>query len=422
MTNQIKPAKPKQIERDVVIVGGGLAGLPLALALSAHGVSVSVIDVLDPTTATDAAFDGRISSIALASSRMLQQLGIWPDLEAHAQPIADIVVTDGKVREGASPFFLHFDHQEIGDEPLGYMIENRHVRIALLKAVERAVEKGEPLELLAPAKVSSLNLKSAQPVVTLADGTELVADLCVAADGRGSMVRGWAEFKTIGWDYDQLGIVTTVEHELPHEGVAQELFLPSGPFAILPMVGNRSSLVWTEKSELGRTIMGLDDARFAQECEARFGSYLGKVKPVGPRWSYPLSLQLAQDYVKPGVALIGDAAHGIHPLAGQGLNLGLRDVAALAEVVVEAKRLGLGMGQMNVLERYQTWRRFDNVSLALMCDGLNRLFSNDVGPLRFIRDLGLGLVNKIGPARKLFMRHAGGTVGELPKLMQGRKI
>jgi len=422
MINQIKSAKPKQTERDVVIVGGGLAGLPLALALSAHGVSVSVIDVVDPTTATDAAFDGRISSIALASSRMLQQLGVWSDLEAHAQPIADIVVTDGKVREGASPFFLHFDHQEIGDEPLGYMIENRHVRIALLKAIERAVENGEPLELLAPAKVSSLNLKSAQPVVTLADGSELVADLCVAADGRGSMVRGWAEFKTIGWDYDQLGIVTTVEHELPHDGVAQELFLPSGPFAILPMVGNRSSLVWTEKSELGRAIMGLDDARFAQECEARFGSYLGKVKPVGPRWSYPLSLQLAQDYVKPGVALIGDAAHGIHPLAGQGLNLGLRDVAALAEVVVEAKRLGLGMGQMNVLERYQTWRRFDNVSLALMCDGLNRLFSNDVGPLRFIRDLGLGLVNKIGPARKLFMRHAGGTVGELPKLMQGREI
>ncbi|MBV1934825.1 MAG: FAD-dependent monooxygenase, partial [Parvibaculaceae bacterium] len=208
MINQIKSAKPKQTERDVVIVGGGLAGLPLALALSAHGVSVSVIDVVDPTTATDAAFDGRISSIALASSRMLQQLGVWSDLEAHAQPIADIVVTDGKVREGASPFFLHFDHQDIGDEPLGYMIENRHVRLALLKALERAVENGEPLELLAPAKVLSLNLKSAQPVVTLADGSELVADLCVAADGRGSMVRGWAEVKTIGWDYDQLGIVT----------------------------------------------------------------------------------------------------------------------------------------------------------------------------------------------------------------------
>ena len=422
MSEENRATGPKPVSRDVVIVGGGLAGLPLALALSAHGVSVSVIDVLDPAHATDAAFDGRISSIALASARMLQQLGVWPDLEAHAQPVADIIVTDGKVREGASPFFLHFDHQEIGDEPLGYMIENRHVRIALLKAVERAIAKGEPLELLAPAKVSKLNLKSARPVVSLADGTELVADLCVAADGRGSMVRGWAGFKTVGWDYDQLGIVTTVEHELSHDGVAQELFLPSGPFAILPMVGNRSSLVWTEKSELGRAIMGLDDERFAQECKARFGSYLGEVKPVGPRWSYPLSLQLAQDYVKPGVALIGDAAHGIHPLAGQGLNLGLRDVAALAEVVVEAKRLGLGMGQMNVLERYQTWRRFDNVSLALICDGLNRLFSNDVGPLRFIRDLGLGLVNKIAPARKMFMRHARGTVGELPKLMQGQPI
>ena len=231
-----------------------------------------------------------------------------------------------------------------------------------------------------------------------------------------------AGIKTVGWDYGQTGIVTTVEHELPHEGVAQEYFLPGGPFAILPMVGNRASLVWTEKTEAAKTILALDDEAFAEEMRARFGDYLGACRPVGPRWSYPLSLQLARDYVRPRLALVGDAAHGIHPIAGQGLNLGLRDVAAAAEVIVDAARLGLDIGALTVLERYQRWRRFDNVALSLLMDGLNRLFSNDIAPVRLARDLGLGLVNQIGPARRFFMRHAGGAVGDLPRLLRGEAI
>ncbi|MEP0709326.1 FAD-dependent monooxygenase [Parvibaculum sp.] len=404
-------------DSDILIAGGGLSGLPLALACAQGGLSVTVVDALDPATATDAKFDGRVSAIALASCRMLEQLGVTQHLEGQMQPINDIMVTDGRVREGASPFFLHFDHREIGDEPLGNLIENRHIRIALQKAVA-----AEPLiRLLAPQSVARLDY-GAQVTATLGDGGTVTARLCFAADGRNSRAREAAGIKTIGWDYGQTGIVCTVEHELPHEGVAQEYFLPGGPFAILPMVGNRSSLVWTEKTADAKAILALDDAAFAEEMRARFGDYLGACAPVGPRWSYPLTLQLARDYVRPRLALIGDAAHGIHPIAGQGLNLGLRDVAAAAEVVVDAARLGLDIGALDVLERYQRWRRFDNVALSLLMDGLNRLFSNDIGPVRLARDLGLGVVSRIGPARRFFMRHAGGVVGDLPRLLRGEAV
>ncbi|MBO6677408.1 FAD-dependent monooxygenase [Parvibaculum sp.] len=404
-------------DSDILIAGGGLSGLPLALACAQGGLSVTVVDALDPATATDAKFDGRVSAIALASCRMLEQLGVTQHLEGQMQPINDIMVTDGRVREGASPFFLHFDHREIGNEPLGNLIENRHIRIALQKAVA-----AEPLiRLLAPQSVTRLDY-GAQAVATLGNGETVSARLCFAADGRNSPAREAAGIKTIGWDYGQTGIVSTVEHELPHEGVAQEYFLPGGPFAILPMVGNRSSLVWTEKTEDAKAILALDDAAFADEMRARFGDYLGACAPVGPRWSYPLTLQLARDYIRPRLALIGDAAHGIHPIAGQGLNLGLRDVAAAAEVVVDAARLGLDIGALDVLERYQRWRRFDNVALSLLMDGLNRLFSNDIGPVRLARDLGLGVVSRIGPARRFFMRHAGGVVGDLPRLLRGEAV
>ena len=404
-------------DSDILIAGGGLSGLPLALACAQGGLSVTVVDALDPATATDAKFDGRVSAIALASCRMLEQLGVTQHLEGQMQPINDIMVTDGRVREGASPFFLHFDHREIGNEPLGNLIENRHIRIALQKAVA-----AEPLiRLLAPQSVTRLDY-GAQAVATLGNGETVSARLCVAADGRNSPARDAAGLQTIGWDYGQTGLVSTVEHELPHEGVAQEYFLPGGPFAILPMVGNRSSLVWTEKTEDAKAILALDDAAFADEMRARFGDYLGACAPVGPRWSYPLTLQLARDYIRPRLALIGDAAHGIHPIAGQGLNLGLRDVAAAAEVVVDAARLGLDIGALDVLERYQRWRRFDNVALSLLMDGLNRLFSNDIGPVRLARDLGLGVVSRIGPARRFFMRHAGGVVGDLPRLLRGEAV
>lgn len=404
-------------DSDILIVGGGLSGLPLALACAQGGLSVTVVDALDPATATDAAFDGRVSAIAFASCRMLAQLGVTQHLEGQMQPINDIMVSDGRVREGASPFFLHFDHKEIGDEPLGHLIENRHMRIAL----QKAVADQKLIRLIAPQGVKRVDY-GAQAVATLGNGETVSARLCFAADGRGSPTREAAGIKTVGWDYGQTGIVCTVEHEVPHEGVAQEYFLPGGPFAILPMVGNRSSLVWTEKTADAKAILALSDEAFADEMRARFGDYLGACAPVGPRWSYPLTLQLARDYVRPRLALIGDAAHGIHPIAGQGLNLGLRDVAAAAEVVVDAARLGLDIGSLDVLERYQRWRRFDNVALSLLMDGLNRLFSNDIGPVRLARDLGLGIVQQIGPARRFFMRHAGGVVGDLPRLLRGEAV
>lgn len=405
-------------ESDVLIVGGGLAGLPLALALAQGGLSVTAVDAQDPAKVTDAGFDGRVSAIAFASCRMFERIGVTKYLDGQMQPINDIIVSDGRVREGASPLFLHFDHTEIGDEPLGHLIENRHTRIALQKAVD-----AEPLvRLIAPNAVRHVEYGSARVTATLSDGSLVHAKLCFAADGRPSPTREAAGIRTIGWDYGQTGIVTTVEHELPHEGVAQEYFLPGGPFAILPMVGNRASLVWTEKNDMAKAILALDDKAFADEMRARFGDYLGQCRPVGPRWSYPLNLQLAREYVRPRLALVGDAAHGVHPIAGQGLNLGLRDVAAAAEVVVDAARLGLDIGALDVLERYQRWRRFDNTALSLMMDGLNRLFSNDIGPLRLARDLGLGLVNEIGPLRRLFMRHAGGVIGDLPRLLRGEAV
>src|SRR5690606_2649350 len=307
---------------------------------------------------------------------------------------------------------------EIGDEPLGSLIENRHIRIALQKAIE-----GNPLiRLIAPKAVIRVDRGSSQITATLSDGARVTARLCFAADGRGSPTREAAGIRTVGWDYGQTGIVTTVEHELPHDGVAQEYFLPGGPFAILPMVGNRSSLVWTERTADAKAILALDEDAFADEMRARFGDYLGACRPSGPRWSYPLTLQLAREYVRPRLALVGDAAHGIHPIAGQGLNLGLRDVAAAAEVVVDAARLGLDIGALDVLERYQSWRRFDNVALSLVTDGLNRLFSNDIAPIRLARDLGLGAVAQMGPLRRFFMRHAAGMVGDLPRLLRGEAV
>ncbi|MEQ8746348.1 FAD-dependent monooxygenase [Pyruvatibacter sp.] len=410
-------------ETDIVIAGGGLVGLTAALALASGRAGapfrVVVVDAQDPRTVVGAAYDGRNSSIAYASWRLFEALGIAHRLQGREQPINDILVTDGKVREGASPMFLHFAAAEIADEtgsaPLGHFVENRHLREALLDAVAAC----DAITLIAPARVQNVAYHPGHVDVSLDDGSAVRAALCVAADGRGSPVREQAGIRTVGWGYDQAGIVTTMTHDLPHEGVAQEYFLPGGPFAVLPMTGNRSSLVWTEKKSVAADLMALDDAAFAAEAQDRFGSYLGACRPEGPRWSYPLSLQLAREYVRPRLALVGDAAHAIHPLAGQGYNLGVRDVAALVDVLVEARDVGLDIGALTVLDRYQRWRRFDSTALAAMTDGLNRLFSNDIALLRFARDIGLDLVNRFGPARRLFMRQAAGAVGELPRLMRG---
>jgi 2-octaprenyl-6-methoxyphenol hydroxylase len=404
----------KIVRKDIVIAGGGMAGLTLALALAGGGLEVALADPLTPEQMADERFDGRVSALAFASVRMLRALGVWEHLAPDAQAINDILVSEGKLGAEPSPFSLHFDHREIG-EVLGYIVENRHIRLAL----NAVVAENKRITLYSGLSVKSLGIAGGAAVAQLSDGTSIAAPLAISAEGRDSQLREAQGIRTIGWDYGQTGIVTTVEHERPHHGVASEHFLPLGPFAILPMTGNRSSLVWTEKTEAARSLLALPNEAFDVEIRRRFGTHLGGVASTGPRWSYPLKLHLARAYVKERFALVGDAAHTIHPLAGQGLNLGLKDVAALAETVLDAARLGLDFGSLTVLERYERWRRFDSVTLAVVTDGLNRLFTNDFEPLRIARDLGMGAVDRIPPLRRFFMRHAGGDIGELPRLLRG---
>jgi len=366
-----------------------------------------------PSERLDDAFDGRASAIAAGSRAMLRKLGIWERVEVDAQPIHDILVTDGRLSEGASSLFLHFDHREVGDEPFGNLVENRHLRRALDTAGSE-----EASVTRRTVGVDGIDYTTGWAEIALSDGTQHGARLAIACDGRRSRTAMAAGIRYTGWEYPQAGIVATVHHAEAHQGVAHEYFLPSGPFAILPLTGNRSSLVWTEKTALAQAAMALDDAAFQAEVARRFGSFLGDVSVEGPRWSYPLSLALAQDYVKPRLALVGDAAHGVHPIAGQGLNLGFKDVAALTEVLAEAAGRGEDIGDVNVLSRYQQWRRFDNTAMALGMDALNRLFSNDFGPIRLARRIGISGVNQIAPLRRFFMRQAAGTTGGLPKLMQ----
>ena len=399
---------------DVVIGGGGMVGLTLGLALARSGLEVTVADPLAQETVLDARFDGRVSALAYASVRMLTVLGIWTRLENGAQPINDILVTDGAPGRSTSLLSLHFDSREVG-QPLGHICENRHIRAALFETVAETPN----LRFRAKSQIAHLDPGKRSIDVTLSDGEQLRSQLVVAADGRESPMRELMGIRTVGWSYPQVGIVATVEHERDHAGAAYEHFLPSGPFAILPMTGRRSSLVWTERENLGAKIVKLPETEFEAELATRFGAHLGATKVSGPRWSYPLKFHLARDWVKPHFALAGDAAHGIHPIAGQGLNLGLKDAAALTEVVVDAARLGLEFGSLEILRRYERWRRFDTFSLAAATDALNRLFSNDFVPLRLARDLGLGLVDRLGPARRFFMRHAGGEVGKLPRLLKG---
>jgi 2-octaprenyl-6-methoxyphenol hydroxylase len=410
---------------DIVICGGGMVGLALGLAAAQGGLRVAVVDALAPEKTLDAAFDGRVSALAYASVRMLTALGVWRHLEIHAQPISEILVTDGKPDAPASPFSLHFDAGELGAPALGHIAENRHIRAALYAA------KPESLALIAPCSVTRLEMQPGRVIAHLGNGERIEAALAIAADGRDSKLRADQNIGVIGWHYPQTGIVATVAHEIPHNGVAYEHFLPSGPFAILPMtpassneaIGkkktDRSSLVWTERADRAPAMLGLNDADFNAEVARRFGPHLGATRVIGSRWSYPLSFHLARDFVRPRFALAGDCAHGIHPIAGQGLNLGLKDAAALAETLLDAARLGRDIGALDTLKRYERWRRFDSLALAASTDALNRLFSNDIAPLRQLRDLGLGIVDAIGPARRFFMRHAGGDVGKLPRLLKG---
>jgi 2-octaprenyl-6-methoxyphenol hydroxylase len=403
----------KDIQTDVLIVGGGLIGGPLAVALASAGVSVAVVDTEDPTATDDQAFDGRASAIALAPQRALAALGLWPTIAPFAAPIEQIRVSDGH-----SPLFLHYDHQAIGSEPFGWIVENRAIRMALRQRLATLPS----VRQFAPARLASLERQAAGVVARLEDGTRLRAALVVAADGRASPTRQSAGIGLTRWNYGQTAIVCTVAHARGHRNIAQEHFLPAGPFAILPLPGNRSSVVWTEKAHLVPAILAQDDATFLAELESRFGDFLGDIAVEGPRFSYPLSLQFADAYTADRLVLVGDAAHGMHPVAGQGMNMGLRDVAALAEVLVDAKRLGLDLGHGTVLARYARWRRFDNLLMLGLTDALVRLFSNDLLPVQVIRDLGLAAVNRMAPLKRFFMRHAMGLVGDLPRLLRGQAL
>jgi 2-octaprenyl-6-methoxyphenol hydroxylase len=402
-----------EITADVAVVGAGMVGLVFGCAIARAGLRVVLIDREAPDTVVAERFDGRASAIAHSSQRMLDAVGLWHSMAPRAQPILEIRVSDG-----AAPLFLHFDHVDLGDAPLGYMVENRDIRAALHAARGRLAG----LTLIAPGSVIDVECGASHARLTLKDGRAVRAQLVVAADGVRSPTRAAAGIRTIGWRYQQMGIVCTVAHAEPHRGIAHERFLPAGPFAILPLTGNRSSLVWTERSDLAPAMIDLDDAAFLAEVQIRFGDFLGDISITGPRWSYPLSLQHALIYVGDRLALIGDAAHGLHPIAGQGLNMGLRDAAALAERLVDARRLGRDLGEARVLESYQRWRRFDNTVLLAVTDSLNRLFSNAIPPVRLARDLGLAAVNRSRPLKRFFMGHARGTTGTLPRLLRGEPL
>lgn len=407
-------------DADVILGGGGLVGQTLALALDQAGLKVAVIDASEPAQTLAPAFDGRAFAIAFASYRMWRALGLGDELDQVAQPIREILVTDGRVRGGPSPLYLHFDgaEQEDADEPLGLMLEARHVRLAL----DRAVKARPSIQMIQPMSVASLARDPAGVTVTLANEKKLRAPLLVGADGRRSFVRGAVGIRTIGWDYPVTAIVATIAHEKPHDGVAHEYFLPNGPFAILPLKGERANIVWAEPRAAAEALLAMGEDDFIAELRLRFGDFLGRLSLEGPRFGYPLSLQLAERMIDDRVALAGDSAHGIHPLAGQGLNLGLKDCAALAECIADGVGVGLDPGDVSILERYQRWRRFDNTTMALGMEFFDKMFSNSIAPLRTARRVGLAAVNAVGPARRFFMKYAGGGAGNLPKLLRGESL
>jgi 2-octaprenyl-6-methoxyphenol hydroxylase len=403
---------------DALIGGAGFAGLALAIALrQGLGPSFSVT-VADPAL-TGAAKDGRASAIVAAARRLFETIGVWQKVEA--QPILDMVVTDSRLSDVVRPVFLTFEGDVGPGEPFAHMIENA----ALLAAL---VEKAKDEEVaLRTAAVADFAFTNDRVGVRLSDGDTLAARLLIAADGARSAIRERAGIASHGFSYGQSAIVATVAHERDHRGRAEEHFLPAGPFAILPLkrdpsVGHRSSIVWTEQAHEAARIVALPDAEFHAELERRFGLHLGEIRVVGPRRVHPLGLSVARTFIADRLALVGDAAHVIHPIAGQGLNMGLKDVAALAEVIVDAARLGLDPGSLAVLERYQRWRRFDTVAMGIATDGLNRLFSNQSDVLRLVRDLGLGVVDRLPALKHLFIREAAGLVGEVPKLLRGEAL
>ena len=414
-----------RFDADVIVAGAGLAGATFALAAAHGGLDVILVDPVPFSAQLEPSFDGRASAIAWSSFRQWRVLGAGDSLAPVAQPIEKILVTDGK-RPGAASsaghgVFLRFDAEEIGDrtghEPMGWMVENRQARKALSEALERST-----VRLITPVGLASLEGDPFGVTATLTDGQTFRAPLIVGAEGRASRVRDFAGIETVGWSYPRSGVVATVKLERPHNGVAHEVFLPDGALAILPLTDQRASLVWTEPHDRARALKAASLEAFTAHLSRRFGDFLGEIEVLEPRFVYPLGLQLAETLVGPRAALVGDAGHVIHPLAGQGLNLGLKDAAALAETLVDARRLGEDIGSVSVLERYVAWRRFDNLALSAMTDGFDRLFATDNPLVRTVRDAGMAAVNAVPAARRFFMAEAGGSVGDVPRLLRGEAL
>ncbi|BCX17200.1 MAG: 2-octaprenyl-3-methyl-6-methoxy-1,4-benzoquinol hydroxylase [Geminicoccaceae bacterium] len=403
-------ARPHRVE--VAIAGGGLTGLALAAALGRAGTCLALVEQAPLASLVEPEYDGRVTAVARGSQRFLASLGAWPAIAPEAEPILEIVV-----REAGSPVGVHYDHREVGNEPLGWIVPNRTLRLALQTTIADLTD----LDLFTPARIVAAETGTGGLRLELADGRAIETALLAVCEGRLSPTRELLGIGDRRFDYRQLAIVCTLRHERPHRGRAVERFFPDGPFAILPMRGRRSSIVWALEAEKAAAVRALDDRAFAAEVEERFGDLLGGIEIEGPRFYFPLVLVESERITAPRVALVGDAARGIHPIAGQGWNLALRDVAALAEVVEERLRLGLDPGDASALDRYAAWRSFDGLALVSICHGIERLFSNDVGPLKLLRNLGLGLVERLPPAKRFFMRHAMGLVGELPRSMRSAR-
>lgn len=401
------------MKNDLIIVGGGLNGPALALAAAQQGMRVTIVDSLPVDRRKKADFDGRAYALSLVSTRLLRAIGVWDQIADDAQPMLEIKVTDGRAGEGPSPWMLHFDHAEIEEGPMGYLVEDRHLRRAFLDAMDADAS----ITHIAGETVVSQDI-SEHASVTLANGEMLSGRLLIGCDGRKSGTATRADIKRTGWGYGQTAVVCAVGHEHPHGGIAHQFFMPNGPLAILPLTGNRSSIVWSESDSRAHELISLEDDEFLDALRPAFGSFLGELSLTGQRFTYPLGLTLANAYIADRVALVGDAAHGVHPIAGQGLNAGLRDVGALVDVLSKARQQGEDIGNPLVLKRYETWRRFDATKLAVATDTFNRLFSNDNPLIRAARDLGMGMVNAAPGLRRSFMREAAGLNGQLPSLMK----